>query len=251
MDVVKTAQRVCEVFEFFQVRQRPQQLRDFVEGLGYPTSSAAALLKSLVRLGYLDYDLTTRTYLPTLRMPAMVGWVERARFGNGGVLAAMRRLHEVTQERVSLGVQSDLHAQYLYQVDSDSGQQAMPLKKGIRPLARSGLGWLLLSAMDDEVIRHLARRINRAQPATKGRVSINELLVRAAEIRRAGFVFSKHTHVHGTGMIGVLVPREPLDRQLALGVHGPVQQLEEKQALILSELRAVSSAVRALRGGSL
>jgi len=250
MDVVKTAQRVCEVFEFFQERQQPQRLRDFVDELGYPTSSAAALLKSLVQLGYLDYDLVTRTYLPTLRMPAMVGWIERVRFGNGSVLAAMQQLHAVTQERVSLSVQSDLQVQYLYQFSGEPGRRAAPQKKGLRPLARSGLGWLLLSAMGDEAVRHLVRRINSSQRTGDERVNVEVVLDQVSEIRRKGFVFAKHGRMHGAGIIGMLVPRAPHERQLALGVHGPVSRLEEKQTLILQGLRAASTAVGPLGPGN-
>jgi len=36
--------------------------------LGYPVSSGAAMLKSLVSLGYLEYDRKTQTYLPTMRI---------------------------------------------------------------------------------------------------------------------------------------------------------------------------------------
>ena len=110
METIKSAQRVCEIFEFFNEVQRPLMLKEIVSRFGYPASSCSVLLKSLVQLGFLEYDALHRTYLPTMRMSSLVEWVEKSRFGNGSVLSAMRRLHELTQETVSLGAQSDLHA---------------------------------------------------------------------------------------------------------------------------------------------
>ena len=137
MDAIKTAARTCEVFEYFQEVQRPLQQKDFVVRFGYPASSTSALLKSLVVLGYLEYNLGGRTYFPTMRMTSVVGWIERARFGNGSVLPAMQRLYEATAETVTLGLQSDLHAQYVYQIASTLSVPYPRTRQTIRPLAAS------------------------------------------------------------------------------------------------------------------
>src|SRR5690606_11295359 len=82
----------------------------------YPPSSGSALMKSLVSLGYMEYDLKERVYFPTTRMNTMVEWIEKKWFDKGTVLSAMHRLHEVSSETISLAVQSDLHAQYVHQI---------------------------------------------------------------------------------------------------------------------------------------
>ena len=249
MDAIKTAARTFEVFEYFQEVQRPLQQKDFVDRFGYPASSTSALLKSLVILGYLEYNLSGRTYFPTMRMTSVVDWIERARFGNGSVMAAMKRLHEATAETVTLGLQSDLHAQYVYQIASKLSVPYPRTRQTIRPLAASGLGWLLLSAMPDSAVQHLVRRINYDSRRSKNRVNEEELFTRIKQIRKAGYVFSKHTVVRGAGMMGMLIQSPRSGRQLALSVHGPVDRLEFKQDLILKQLAAVCSAVSALDTG--
>lgn len=246
MDAIKTAVRVCEIFEYFQEMRRPLRLKDFTEHFAYPASSASGLLKSLVVMGYLDYNLALRTYFPTMRMPAISGWIERARFGNGSVLAAMQRLHESTLETVTLGLQSDLHAQYVYQIRTKLALPYPSTRQTVRPLAGSGLGWLLLSAMTDAAIQHLVRRINHSTRNAPGRVNLRTLMVRIHEIRKRGFVFSKHTIVQGAGMIGMLIQSPRSGRQLALCVQAPVDRLEQKEDLILRELASVCSAAAAL-----
>lgn len=246
MNAIKTAIRVCEIFELFEEARRPLRLKDFMEKFQYPPSSASGLLKSLVELGYLEYDLTTRCYLPTMRMPMISSWIERARFGNGNVLAAMQRLHEVTEETISLGLQSDLHAQYVYQIRTKLPLPYPATRQTIRPLAGSGLGWLLLSAMPDETVSHLIKRINYGVKNSSKKVNLRSVFLKINEVRRSGYVFSKHTVVKDAGMIGMLIPNPKNGRQLALCVHGPVVRLEQKESLILKELSSVCNAAMAL-----
>lgn len=56
---IKTSQRVFEILEAFETEQRPMALKDFTQGFGYPPSSASALLKSLVTLGFPASSFTT------------------------------------------------------------------------------------------------------------------------------------------------------------------------------------------------
>jgi IclR family KDG regulon transcriptional repressor len=243
METIKSAQRVCEIFEFFNEVRRPLMLKDIVSRFGYPASSCSVLLKSLVQLGFLEYDALHRAYLPTMRMSTLVEWVEKSRFGNGSVLSAMRRLHELTQETVCLGAQSDLHAQFIYQI---AGVLPFPyprLRQTVRPMEKSGLGWLLLSTLPDEQIEHLLKRIHYGVKPEAHRIDLAGLMEEVNRIRRDGYVFSRHTVVAGAGMIGMLIPpRTPDSRQLAISVHGPVDRLDEKQRTILRELAAVTTA---------
>jgi IclR family transcriptional regulator, KDG regulon repressor len=246
LEVIKSAQRVCEVFEFFQEARRPLALKDFVARLQYPPSSASVLLKSLVELGYLEYDLTHRAYFPTMRMTSMVGWVERARFGNGSVVAAMRRLQEATSETVSLGAQSDLLAQYVFQIPGVLPIPYPRLRQTVRPIEKSGLGWLLLSALPDDHIERLLKRINY-RSRDKNRITLGALMQQVNAVRSNGYVFSRHTVVQGAGLIGMLIRRGSQGaRQLALSIHGPVTRLEKKKELILRELAAVTTAAGVL-----
>jgi len=109
------------------------------------------------------------------------------------------------------------------------------------------LGWLLLSAKTDKEIEHILKRINYRSSRRQAHVELDELLNKVNEIRRSGFVFSKHTVVEGAGLIGMLIPlRTPDSRQLALSVHGPVVRLEVKAGSILKELAVVTNAAGVL-----
>ena len=79
--VVKSARRVFEVLELFDRERRPLSLKEMCAALRLAPSSGAALLKSLVALGYLDYDRGTRSYFPTMRIAFLGQWVDEALFG--------------------------------------------------------------------------------------------------------------------------------------------------------------------------
>lgn len=235
--VIKTARRLFEVLEYFDEIQQPISLKDVSAHFDYPVSSASALLKSMVVMGYLDYDGYSRTYMPTMRIATLGNWVQGALFGESRILALMKHMSDVTGETITIGTQSDLFAQYIHVIPS-TYEIRYHLKPGtVRPLAKSGLGWLLLSARSDEMIEKLLRRINVEQEDRKLRIALPDLMVRIKEIRKQGYVFSRHTVTANAGVIGMVLPIRRHGRILAIGVGGPVDRLEEKKKRILSELR--------------
>lgn len=234
---VKSAKRALEILEVFSRHRRPLALKEVLDELGYPTSSGSALMKSLVALGYLDYDRERRTYFPTMRIAVLGAWVPGALFGEGALLPALEALHREIEETVVLAVQSDLHAQYIHLIHSAAPLQFRAPPGTRRPLARSGMGLVLLSGKTDAEIERLRRRINAAGDGmTQTR---EELMARVNEVRTRGYAFSKNSISPGLGIIGAALPKGPFGRVFAVGVAGRVERLEEKRDAIVSGLQAM------------
>jgi DNA-binding IclR family transcriptional regulator len=231
---VKSARRVFEILEAFDRGRRPLSLKELLDELGYPTSSGSALLKSLVNLGYLDYDRRQRTYFPTMRVAALGAWVGEALFGDGPLLAAMEALHQRCGETMILGIQSDLHVQYVHVIHSDEVLQFRAPPGTRRPLARSGMGWALLAVKRDAEIEDLRRRINARSP---DKVSREELVANVHETRRRGYAVSRGVVTEGAGMIAAAVWRPMQRRWFALGAAGYLPRLERKEGEIAEALR--------------
>ena len=156
-EIIKTARRLFEVLEFFDAVQKPLSLKEIADRFSYPVSSAAALLKSMVVLGYLDYDRYSRTYMPTMRIVQLGAWVQGALFGEGSIVSLVKFLSKETEETVNIATQSDLYMQYIHVVPSIHAIQFNVRPGTLRPLAQSGLGMMLLSARPDDVIEKLVR----------------------------------------------------------------------------------------------
>ncbi|WP_426990809.1 IclR family transcriptional regulator [Cupriavidus sp. 30B13] len=213
-------------------------LKDFTQRFGYPPSSASAVLKSLVALGYLDYDRFSRTYMPTMRITSLGNWIQQAIFGqNEEVLRLMQQLSDEFGECITLSAQSDLYVQYVYLIPSRLPiWYSVPIGT-IRPLARSGSGWIMLGARTDAEIDELVRRINFHEPDPSRKVKLAELMEHVEQGRRDGYLFNKHTLEPGAGGICMVLPERRFGRLFALAVSGPVERLEATQERILTAMR--------------
>ncbi len=233
---IKSARRIFEVLEYFEDVKRPVSLKEVATKCDYPTSSAAALLKSMAMLGYLFYDSYNRTYMPTMRIAQMGRWLDAGLFGDSTILALVDFVHKELDELVSISTQSDLHAQYIHCLQT-SKRLRFEVKPGdVRPLAISGIGRTMLSGHTDVEIARLMRRINAVCPPEE-RIELNALMKIINGIRRDGYMFSKHVIVQDAGVIAMLLPRRDFGRDLVLGVGGPVSRLEERHDEILACMR--------------
>ena len=234
---VKSAKRAFEILEAFSRHRRPLALKELLDELDYPASSGSALMKSLVALGYLDYDGERRTYFPTMRIAALGNWVPGVLFGDGPLLGALEDLHRETGETVILAVQSDLHAQYVHVIPSPEPLQLRVPPGTRRPLAQSGLGLVLLSAKRDPEIERLRRRINASGEGAA--LTRDEMMARVNAVRARGYAFSRNAISQGVGIIGAALPNGPFGRVFAVGAAGQVERLERKEEEIVAALKTM------------
>jgi DNA-binding IclR family transcriptional regulator len=240
--VIKSARRVFEVLEYFDRTRAPVSLSEICAQFGYPPSSGSGLLKSLVQLGYLEYDKHSRTYLPTMRIALLGSWVATDLFGGLNVLHLMEDLRDGTRETVVLAARSDLQAQYVHVVHSREALQFAVAPGTLRPLARSGFGRLLLSAETDPVVEATVRRIDALRTPQEAKIDQRELMADLQKIRHQGFGASESRVTPGVRTMGVLLPPTPFGRTFAIGVGGPSERIEARSQAILGCLR---DAVRA------
>ena len=93
----RTIRRVFEVLDYLDGRNRPVRLKDVTADLGYPVSSASDVLKSLVVLGYLNFDRDTMSYTLTARVTTLGTRLNDALWQDRPLMAALERLHALTE----------------------------------------------------------------------------------------------------------------------------------------------------------
>ena len=109
--VVKSAGRVFEVLELFDIERVALTATSIARTLKYPASSTVALLKSLVQLGYLTYDTNERVYFPSIRTAAISHWFEEIFLPDCKLFELVKELTNTTNESVFLSWQNDLEMQ--------------------------------------------------------------------------------------------------------------------------------------------
>jgi IclR family KDG regulon transcriptional repressor len=235
--VVKSAARAFDILEYFESACGPLSLKQIADHFGWPVSSAAALLKSLVTKGYLDYDRFSRTYMPTMRLATLGHWVGDVLFQGDEALELMRDLHEITGETISLGAQSDLQAQHIHVLPSQASLAVQMRPGTCRPLMRSGLGSLLLSVRSDDTIERLLRRSNAEEPDRSLRPSLEVVLERVNTVRELGYVHARHTFIQGAALIGMLLPKRRVGRVMTVNVIGPDDRLAHLHDQVVATMR--------------
>src|SRR5271154_1972362 len=146
-DLTKSARRVFEILELFRERQCPLRLKDVVDALDMPTSSAAALLKTMAQMNYLSFESASRAYLPTPKLSLLGDWITPARYEGGPIQEAVRRIGRKLGETILLGTMTDIYVEIVrarepLQYVTHVGSRVL--------LVHSGLGWPLLSELRDD-----------------------------------------------------------------------------------------------------
>lgn len=234
--VVKSVGRVFEVLEAFNETRRPLLAIEISKRLAYPASSTAALLKSMVKLGYLSFDRHDRRYFPTIRIAIISEYLHGALFGRGNIMALMGDLHSLIGETIILGVRKDLEAQYVHIIPGIYPIMLNVPPGTVRPLHRSGMGWALLSQSDDAEIRTIVDRVNAS--GNDGPIEYKKLMAILKDVRTLGYARSYGTYVAGSGIIAMNLPGTSPDRRVAVGAGGPVDRLKAREREIVRVMRS-------------
>jgi DNA-binding IclR family transcriptional regulator len=236
--LIKSARRVFDILELFRARQCPLRLKDVVDALGMPTSSAAALLKTMAQMNYLSFESASRAYLPTPRLAQLASWVTPASYEGGPIQEAVRRVGRKLGETILLGTPTDIYVEI---VDILRARQPLQYFTHIGSrvlLVHSGLGWPLLAELRDEEVVRIYRRTVRQNKIERGVSSLSRLEGGIAQVRRDGYCLSRGMVTRGVGVVGMMVPTPAGHRRLAIGVAGPQERIDKNLARILAAFRA-------------
>lgn len=231
---VKSARRVLEVLEHFDYVQRPQSLTEISGSLGYPPSSTSALLKSLQALDYLSYDLEKRTYSPTMKVAMLGAWVQKLIFRDGVIVSLMAEVQEATGETVVLGMQNDLHVQYIHVVQARHLLRYHLHPGTLRPIHCTAAGLMLLAHQSRDAVARLVRQLNK-----RAGLSVDAVLLQRQldEVRSSGYAWSANQVTEGAGTIAMLAPKMADGRNTVIGVAGPLVRLEPNREQIVTAMR--------------
>lgn len=239
---VKSAKRVFDVLEFFEDLQRPASAMEVATTLKFPLSSTSALMRTMTGLGYLHYDPSRRDYTPTARISMLGHWLSPALFNHGRLLSLMEDLAEKTNETIMIGLRNGLSAQYIHVIQARLPMR-LHMKAGtLRPLARSGLGYALMSTYPEREVRRLVRKINEHEPEAARKINIKELLGELERVREKGHAISVNLVTPGAGVVAMTLPKiAGTDQPLALCVAGLTDALlAQEQELADLMARAIS-----------
>lgn len=227
---VKSAARVLEIFEYFDETRRPVTIHEVAEGLGYPHSSTAALLKSLVALGYLDHDEQAKKFFPSIRISLLGNWIEAETLPVRNIHRLMQHLSDETGCTVILAMRSGVHVQYIKVL-----QGTTPIRFYVKPgtqrlLPFSTIGRVLLAALPPVKAHEL---IEEALSRDTGEAtqSLEKIVADLSRIRRRGYAFYTGLVTPNATMLALQVAETRAGEPVAVGIAAPKDHFRDRKQI--------------------
>lgn len=240
---VKSAIRVIEIFEYFESAREPRSLKEIIDDLQYPQSSSTVLLKNLISLGYLSYDCRTRKYFPTPRLARLGDWVAGELYGQGQVLKLMNDLHTITGDLIGLGIQNDVHLQYIRVIQSTYSLPYFVPEGNMRLITQSAGGWILLAQQPMRKIEYTVRRANMAATCPEERVAVSEFLDRMQQIKRDGYAYAENIPFVDAATLCIPLPISLKGQPAAMGIAGRLERMRPRAAMLTEFMRRAASSL--------
>jgi len=245
---VKSAMRVLEILEFFKNVRQPRAMSEISAALGYPQSSTTVLLKTLIALGYLNFNRKERLYFPTVKVTSLGEWVPNTLFASGGIIDAMNDVHAETGESVSINTKNDIYVQYVQVLQSVHALRFQVNECELRPMTQSATGWLLMSTMSDKVLDNLIRRANIVTQKNGERVELPAMMEKIRTIRRQGYASAENIPFLGGATLCVLLPVTIQGQPVSLGLGGAAERIRQNSAHYLQVLQSAAKRLEPVEG---
>lgn len=226
---VKSAGRVLEILEYFDDVQHPATVMEVADTLGYPQSSTSALLRSLVSLGYLDYDRYKRTYVTSHRVALLGNWVNSDFISEGSIISLMKELGEMTGDTIILAMRNGLYMQYIHVIQATSAARLHVTLGTTRPLVASGTGFAMLSTLTNHEIRRIVMRVNADTGDRKPLVKLSDVMQHVCHAREKGYTLSCDMVTRGGGVLAAPLPAPQGNPTLVIGIGGISEVMRSRE----------------------
>lgn len=234
---VKSTMRTFEVLELFAERREPLHLNEIYTALGYPQSSSTNLLKSMVMMGYLNYNRSNRTYLPTTRLISLGSWVPGYIQSAGGYRQLVEELQRRTDETVGLVTQNDLFIQYIIFATPTHTHQNAPPVGAMRMMVDSSSGLAMMAKMKDREIDKICRYSNYYELGDSERISYEAILREVEWVRHVGYSYAPNKPTEDVSSIAMALDSSLHGVPLAIGVGGLADRIAKHKVDIIDTMR--------------
>lgn len=237
-DVIKSVKRVIEVLEFFGEERKPLNATDISSKFGYPKSSCNALLKSMVKLGYLTMDDQNTLYFPTLRLTRLGDWLPSALFGEER-MNLLEQLHTETGETVTLSLRNRFSMQFI-SVLPGTFSITLAIEEGATiPLLGTAVGTALLSTYSESRLENLIERAIEANAHRARELPLKKVMEDIKKARRNGYALGYDRILSDTGAIAMPMPMTNKGSDVIICVGGLTSRIRRGEKEIIAIMRSL------------
>lgn len=223
---VKSASRTVEVLEYLAERSpEPVKLREISEALAVPKSSLHALMKTLIRHGWVRGDVQASEYSIGIRaLLAGTTYIDSDPYVSAGI-EVLEELRETTGETVHLGRLDGLDIVYLATRESREYLRSHSRVGRRLPAYSTSLGKAILSSLPEpDVINHVPYKLASITAHTI--TNVPDLLRDLRETRKRGFSIEYEENSLGVACYAIVFPHRDKVAD-AISVSIPLARLKE------------------------
>jgi IclR family acetate operon transcriptional repressor len=238
---VTAIERVIDIFEAFQLSQRPLSLTDLAEAVEMPKSTCHAIVATLTARGYL-YSLTRpRALYPTKRMYDVARDILEKDPFLERTTPFLERLRDTCGETVILGKRQGDAVVYLHVVEGTHSIRYSAKPGDIKPLHSSSIGKALLGSLKEPELRAWLEA--RPLPAvtsetiTDAQALIDDIL----QSRRAGYFQTRGENVSDVWAVAASLSVNK--ETLGIAVAGPKHRMEASLAEYAQMLLTICGSI--------
>ena len=239
-DLLKSSFRTMALYEYFTDMKRPLNIGEIASGINIPQSSASTMVKSLLDSGYLEKDMQSRTYRPSLRTLMLNDWIKKDNEKTLTLIDAIPTLCAQIDETVILAKRNNIYSQYVYVAHTKSHNEAHDFQYvqtgSLRPLVCSATGWALLSHTSEDEIGKLIRRTMNETENDYWKSTAKSALENIRTAKEKGYAYSSGPSAKGTSGIAITLQTDTTISEYVLGVAGSSAEIKEKKTFILTQI---------------
>jgi IclR family transcriptional regulator, acetate operon repressor len=240
--------RTCAIFEAFEDRRRPMNLRELAAYCSIPVSTCHAIVHTLIERAYLYQTSRRKDLYPTRRILDIAKTIVAHDPYLERITPILKRLQLRTQETVILGKRQGDQVLYLEVLESAQKIRYSARAGEFKPLHSSAIGKVMLGGMSPEDLREWLRQRSLPKVTANTITSCAKLSVNLDQSRRLGYFITRGENVSDVTAIAapVLVNGE----LLGIAVAGPTHRMKESYRKHTTELLEARSTVQGSTEGA-
>lgn len=197
-NIIKSSIKVFHLLEVL-IEHKNLSITRLSELTGYSRSTTQRIANTLKHLKYIDQDMFTFEYFPTLKLFELGSNVVNNATIRNVAKSHLLKLYNEVNETINLGILDNTNVVYLDKIVSKSPLR-VELELGIKvPLYCSSLG-KAIAAFNDEVISFGSNYIKYTKKTIS---SDEELYENLAQVKKLGYALDNEEYVSGLICIGV------------------------------------------------
>ncbi|KRB84063.1 hypothetical protein ASE00_22430 [Sphingomonas sp. Root710] len=238
-EAVKSAARTLRILEFFDEIRRPARANEIAGCLNFPQSSTSKLLTSLVKLGYLDFEVSTKTYMPSIRTAVLATWRDTGYFRDGSIVTLLEDLAERSGLAACLTTRAGIFVRYLNVVQHRRQGDVHITLNARRYAVSSAAGIVLLAELPDSEVRMLVHRTKAQKDESLESMSLEEVKTNVQRAQKDGHFISHGMVSPDNGAIAVALPEAVTGgwQHMALSIAGRLDHVEAKSESIIQDMK--------------